>query len=169
MGPGTLVVQTRTCLKKMAKPYTWFGILPASFTHVYQWHSRSRHARSLAHSPPLPLTIDYGDEDGITAEDEEGILLALEQRHRVHHLRLVIPVQNLQNLATAIDAEFPILEYLILWPSLKEGTPLMIPETLQASTLRHLTMSDFACPRRPRLHPTAVGLVYSNHDTHYTS
>ena len=68
----------------------------------------------LAHFPPLPLTIDYGDEDGITAEDEEGILLALEQRHRVRHLRLVIPVQSLQNLATAIDEEFPVLEYLIL-------------------------------------------------------
>jgi hypothetical protein len=34
----------------------------------------------LAHSPPLPFTIDYYSEDGTTAE-EEGILLALEQRH----------------------------------------------------------------------------------------
>jgi hypothetical protein len=67
----------------------------------------------LAHSPPLPLTIDYGNGGGITAEDEEGILLALEQRHRVRHLRLVIPVQNLQKVAMAINEEFPILEYLI--------------------------------------------------------
>ena len=36
---------------------------------------------------------------------------------------------------------------------------MMLPETLQAPTLRHLTLSGFACPRRPRLHPTAVGLV----------
>ncbi|KAI0265726.1 hypothetical protein BGY98DRAFT_1102931 [Russula aff. rugulosa BPL654] len=77
----------------------------------------------LAHSPPLPLTIDYGNEDGITAEDEEGILFALEQRHRVRHLRLVIPVQNLQKIAMAIDEEFPILEYLILWPPLRLTRP----------------------------------------------
>jgi hypothetical protein len=48
----------------------------------------------LAHSPPLPLTVDYGSKDGITAEDEEGILLALEQRHRVRHLSLVLPAQT---------------------------------------------------------------------------
>ena len=113
----------------------------------------------LAHSPPLPLTIDYGNGGGITAEDEEGILLALEQRHRVRHLRLVIPVQNLQKVAMAIHGEFPILEYLILWPPLKDDTALMLPETLQAPSLRHLTLSGFACPRRSRLHPTAVGLV----------
>ena len=69
----------------------------------------------LAHSPPLPLTVDYDSEDGITAEDEEGIFLALEQRHRVRHLRLELPVQNLQKLVMAIDEEFPILEYLIVY------------------------------------------------------
>ena len=67
----------------------------------------------LAHSPPLPLTVDYCSEDGITTKDEEGILLALEQRHRVRQLRLIFPVQNLQKLVMAIDEEFPILEYLI--------------------------------------------------------
>ena len=39
----------------------------------------------LAHSPLLPLTIDYASNDGIAAEDEEGILFVLEQRHRVRH------------------------------------------------------------------------------------
>ena len=32
----------------------------------------------LAHSPPLPLTVDYIGSDRLTAEDEEGILLSLE-------------------------------------------------------------------------------------------
>src|SRR5260221_14675031 len=36
----------------------------------------------LAHSPPLPLTVHYVDNDGITAEDEEGMMLALQQRDR---------------------------------------------------------------------------------------
>ena len=40
-------------------------------------------ADMLAHSPPLPLVIEYG-KDGkdvdFTAEDEEAIILVLEQR-----------------------------------------------------------------------------------------
>jgi hypothetical protein len=98
-------------------------------------------------------------EDDTTAEDEEGILLALEQRHRVRHLRLGFPVQNLPKLVMAIDEEFPILEYLIVDPSTKDDTPLVLPETLQAPHLRHFTLVGFACPIRSRLHPTAPGLV----------
>jgi hypothetical protein len=113
----------------------------------------------LARSPPLPLTVDYGDEDGITAEDEEAILLALEQRHRVRHLRLFFPNQILQKLVMAIDEEFPVLEYLIVKSIKKEDTPLMLPETLQAPHLRHFMLASSACPIRPRLHPTAAGLV----------
>ena len=113
----------------------------------------------LAHSPPLPLTVDYTSIDGITAEDEEGILLALEQHHRVRHLRLQLPVQNLRKLVMAIDEEFPILEYLIVYPWPTDSTVLMLPETLQALHLRHLMLGGLACPIRPRLHPTAPGLV----------
>jgi hypothetical protein len=115
----------------------------------------------LAHSPPLPLTVDYGSlsEECITAQDEEGILLALGQRHRLRHLRLVFPVSNLRKFVMAIDEEFPILEYLIVHAPLKDNTALILPETLQAPHLRHLMLGDFACPIRSRLHPTAAGLV----------
>jgi hypothetical protein len=113
----------------------------------------------LAHSPHLPLTVDYRGEDGISADDEGGILLALEQRHRVRHLRLDVPVQILQKLVMAIDEEFPILEYLILGPPVKDNTALMLPETLQAPNLHHLTLCCFTCPIRSRLHPTAPSLV----------
>jgi hypothetical protein len=113
----------------------------------------------LTHSPPLPLTVDYIDEDGITARDEQGILLALKQRHRVRHLRLIFPVQNLRRLVMAIDEEFPILEHLIMYPPLNDNTPLRSPGTLQAPHLRHLTLRGFACAIRSGLHPTAVGLV----------
>jgi hypothetical protein len=109
----------------------------------------------LAHSPPLPLTIDYASNDGITAEDEEGILFALEQRHRVRHLRLVFPVRNLLKLVMAIDEEFPILEHLIVDTSANDIAVLGLPETLQAPHLRHLVLRGFACPIRSRLHPTA--------------
>jgi hypothetical protein len=113
----------------------------------------------LAHSPPLPLTIDYSGEYGITAEDEESVLLALEQRHRVRHLRIAFPVQTLRKLVIAIDEEFPILEYLIIDPHVKNNAPLMLPGTLQAPNLHHLALSCFTNPIRSRLHPTAVGLV----------
>ena len=113
----------------------------------------------LAHSPPLPLTVDYHSKDGITAEDEEGILLVLGQRHRVRHLRLILPVQNLWKFVMAIDEEFPILEYLIVGPVVDDSTALMLPETLQAPNLRHLALGGFASPMRSRLHPTAVSLV----------
>ena len=116
-------------------------------------------ANMLEHSPPLPLTIDYRSEDGITAQDKEGIYSALEQRDRVRHLRLSFPVQNLRKLVLAIDEEFPILEYLIVGPTMEDGTDLKLSETFQAPNLHHLKLGGFACPIRPRLHPTATGLV----------
>jgi hypothetical protein len=118
--------------------------------------------KMLAHSPPLPLTIDYRrDYHGMTVEDKEGILLALEQRHRVRHLRLLLPVWNLRRLVMVIDEEFPILEYLIMYHPVKDSTvtALMLPETLQAPNLHHLMLDGFACPIRSRLHPTAASLV----------
>ena len=67
----------------------------------------------LAHSPPLPLILDYLENRDLTAEDEDGILLALRRRDRVRRIRLAIPPPNLRILAV-IDGEFPILEYLLL-------------------------------------------------------
>jgi len=113
----------------------------------------------LAHSPSLPLTVEYISNNDITAEDEEGIMLALGHQDRVRELCIVFPVWNLQKLFVAIDEEFPILEYLILVPSVFESTVLMLPETLQPPRLRHLILMGFAYPIQPRLHPTAVGLV----------
>ncbi len=113
----------------------------------------------LAHSPSLPLTVEYVSNDSITAEDEEGMMLALQQRDRVRHLRLFYPFRDLRKLVVAIDEEFPILEYLDLQPWDVESTALMLPDTLQAPRLRHLLLRGFACPIRSRLHPTAVGLV----------
>ncbi len=57
----------------------------------------------LAHSPSLPLTVEYVSNDSITAEDEEGMMLALQQRDRVRHLRLFYPFRDLRKLVVAID------------------------------------------------------------------
>ena len=123
-------------------------------------------ADMLANSPPLPLIIDYISEDDITAEDEEAIFLALEQRDRVRRIRLELSCLGLKKLAMTIDEEYPILEYLILGPLIWNqtvfgytNTVLVLPETLQAPHLRHLALSNFALPIGSRLLTTAVGLI----------
>jgi hypothetical protein len=114
----------------------------------------------LAHSPPLPLIIDYDDEhDALTAEDEDAIILALGHRYRVRRIRLAMPVPNLQKLIVTMDEEYPVLEYLVVGPSKQDSTALMFPRTLQAPHLRHLTLLGFTNPIRSRLFTTAVGLV----------
>jgi hypothetical protein len=115
----------------------------------------------LAHSPPLPLVINYEESDrDITANDEEGIMLALDQRDRVHRVRLGMPVPKLQKFIMAMNEEYPILEYLIMRPWTEVGsTALMLPETLQAPHLRYLLLNGFALRIGSRILTTSVGLV----------
>ena len=114
----------------------------------------------LAHSPPLPLAIDYFDEDRDITEDEEEAILALKQRDRVHRVRLWTPVTSLQRLIGAMDEEYPFLEYLIIQPPLEDrSTIFILPETLQAPHLRLLSLVGLALPIGSRLLTTAVGLV----------
>ena len=101
----------------------------------------------LAHSPPLPLLIDYFDEDDdVTTEDEEGILLALQHRDRVRSIRLQMPVPSLQKPTMAMSDKFGILECLVITPPTKEDTSLVLPKTFQAPRLRHLLLMNFAFP-----------------------
>jgi hypothetical protein len=117
-------------------------------------------ADMLAHSPPLPLVVDYFQLDVGITEDEEGAILALKQRDRIHRVRIRTSVTSLQTLIGAMDAEYPILEYLIIVLPADDGsTTLILPETLQAPHLRHLTLEGFALPIGSRLLTTAVGLV----------
>jgi hypothetical protein len=113
----------------------------------------------LAHSPPLPLVIDYLDQHHVTAKDEKRTILALNQRDRVRRIRLLMPVPNLQKLIVAIDEEYPILEYLLIMHRTDNSTVLQFPETLQAPNLRHLALIGFALPMGCRLLTTAVNLV----------
>jgi hypothetical protein len=115
----------------------------------------------LAHSPPLPLIIDYFRTDrDITAEDEEGIMLALQQHNRVHRVRFRTPASKLQKLIVAIDEEYPELEYLVMQP-LEWGkrTAFMLPETLQTPRLHHLMLTGFAFPINCPLLTNAASIV----------
>ena len=114
----------------------------------------------LAHSPPLPLVVDFDADRVITAEDKEGIMHVIEQRGRIRRIRLKIPASDLQELIMTFDEEYPVLEYLILGPSIVDSSmALILPETLQAPHLRHLSLECFVLPIGSRLITTATGLV----------
>jgi hypothetical protein len=67
----------------------------------------------LAHVPPLPIVVDYCYENRkVTAQDVEGILLALRRRRRVRRIRLQMPTSDLKKVVVAMVGEFPMLEYL---------------------------------------------------------
>jgi hypothetical protein len=83
----------------------------------------------LAHSPPIDR-VNLNDD--ITAEDEEGIILALQHRDRVRRIRLRKSVAILQKL---LDGEFPILEYLYV-----------MPQQYQRPVLGHITSLDLPRP-----------------------
>ncbi len=113
----------------------------------------------LAHSPPFLLIIQYevGDHD-LTGEDEEGITLALQHRDRVCRISLRMLAPSLQKVITAINNEFPILEYLSIAPLMKHNTHLILPSTFQAPHLRFLFLDHFASLIRSPLLTTAIGL-----------
>ncbi len=118
-------------------------------------------ADMLAHSPPLPLVIEYQYRK-ITAKDEEAINLALAKRDRVQRIRFNLPVLKLQKLVKAIDGEYSNLEYLFLNIEYKDRrTVLVLPETLKTPHLRHLEIYG-SIPIRFQLLSTAVDLVSLN-------
>ena len=118
-------------------------------------------ADMLVHSPPLPLVIDYRIRNhDITAEDEEGAILALKHYNRVFRIRLGMPGSSLQKLIVAMDDEYPILEYMIIARPIEDKSSIShFPETLQAPNLRNLNLVGFALPMGSRLLTSAVGLV----------
>jgi hypothetical protein len=125
-------------------------------------------ADMLAQSSPLPLIIDYLDEDPVTADDEEGVVLALQHRNRVRRIRIQMPGLDWPRLALAIDGEFPMLEYLYLG-LLSEY--LILPETFQTPQLRHVVTMGIGFPT-PLLsrHVSLVTLSLQNmHPSAYLS
>ena len=119
-------------------------------------------ADMLAHSPPFPLIIDHVHENhNLTTEDEEGIILALQQRDHIYCICFRLPIPSLQKLITAIDGEFPMLpvEYLYIGPPTKHETRLILPRAFEAPHLRHLWLDHFPSQIRSLLLTTATGLV----------
>jgi hypothetical protein len=119
----------------------------------------------LAHSPPLPLIVDYADGSRVlAAEDAQRICLVLRHRDRVRRIRLAVHETHLRNFVAAfVDKEFPMLEYLFIKlresPSWPLGLPVRLPDTFQAPCLRHLVLIRFTFPITSPLLTTAIHLV----------
>jgi len=117
-------------------------------------------ADMLLHSPPLPLVIDLDDlNNNLTADDEEGLMLALRNRNRVRHISLRMPVPSLQRPVMAMDGEFPTLEFLSIEPPVKPNASISLPPTFEAPQLRHLWLDDFTNPIQSPFLTSAVSLV----------
>ena len=98
----------------------------------------------LAHSPPLPIIIYYGNPEPFDEQgDVEGICLALQHRERVCRINLHLPVPSLRKVFKSMDGPFPALETLQLYCSSYRNEDAMIPTTFEAPNLRHLQLSDF--------------------------
>ncbi|KAH9976440.1 hypothetical protein BGW80DRAFT_1558858, partial [Lactifluus volemus] len=88
----------------------------------------------LAHSQPLLLTICYINLNGnreMTAKDEEGALLALSHRDRVHRIALCMPASKLGKFVNAMDDEFPILDRICIGSQPGDPTGQIFPKTFQ--------------------------------------
>ena len=141
----------------------WRSLILASASHLglsLLCTRRTPVADMLAHSPPLPLVIDYADKKrNFTPLEEEGIKLALRHHDRVRRIRFAMVVPCLRALFSAIDKEFPTLEYLYIDPLTYSDKGLILPETFRAPNLRHLVLLNFALPVGSSLLATATGLV----------
>jgi hypothetical protein len=118
-------------------------------------------ADMLSHSPPLPLTIYYDDDFHTTAEDDEGILLALQHPDRVRRIKLALPTWTLRKVIIAMDGQFPILERLWIGSPLDNdgNTTLALPRAFKAPLLRQFALQTVSLPTRSPLLMTTVGLV----------
>jgi len=133
-------------LARVCQKWRYLILESASYLHICLFCSYGTPvADMLVHSPPLPLVIDYSDEDrDVTAQDEECIFLALQRRLQVRCIRLWMSVSSLRRLLTALDGEFPTLESLYI-KSLTDDdnfNGLSLPDTFNAPHLRHFALKD---------------------------
>jgi hypothetical protein len=148
-------------LVQVCRRWRYLILGSASYLHLALLCTRGTPvADMLLHSPPLPLVIDHDDiNNDLTADDEEGIMLALQNRDRVRYISLQVPVPSLQRVVMAMDGEFPTLEFLNIEPPAKHNARLSLPPTFEAPQLRHLWLDYFTSPIGSSFLTNTVGLV----------
>ncbi|KAH9002496.1 hypothetical protein EDB83DRAFT_825734 [Lactarius deliciosus] len=115
----------------------------------------------IPHSPPFPLVLDYGSHilEMWTAEDEFGLLLALQHFPRVSEIALSAPQLMLAKLTTGMTEVAPRLETLILHSRTSE---IVLPKQFLggcAPRLRHLILTGVALSTLQPLLSSAMSIV----------
>lgn len=57
----------------------------------------------LSHSPPFPLIVYYGGGRRSPAKDEQGALLALQKRDRIHSIDLCASTSNIDKILAVMN------------------------------------------------------------------
>ena len=102
----------------------------------------------LGHLPPIPLVIDYSDSRTMISTDEDNIRLGLERHDRVRRVDLQAPSSGFHPWLLRMNQHFPRLEDLFLLSTTTETEEMspVLPETLQAPNLRHLSLHGIGLP-----------------------
>ena len=97
--------------------------------------------------PSFPLVISYGGSpvhNPPAPEDDENIVAAFKQSHRVYSISLTVTKSLLKNMS-AISEPFPILEELVLL--YRDGVQVTLPSTFRwGPRLRTLHLTRFRIP-----------------------
>ena len=114
---------------------------------------------SLIHLPPLPLVIDYSDGTRtISRKDEDNISFGLQQHGRARRVVLQAPSSSLRIWVELMNKHFPRLGDLSLSSTTIEERNPMLPEPLQAPSLRRLALHGISLPTGLPLLSSAIFL-----------
>ena len=102
--------------------------------------------------PALPIVVEYGGLptlDPPMPEDEDNIIVALEQSHRIISISLTVTSSLMEKLS-AIEKPFSELQHLVLLS--RDGFPLTLPTTFrwgQCLSRLHSTGVEFSAHLQP--------------------
>ncbi len=116
----------------------------------------------LGYWPPLPITVNYTDDEPPTPQDEDNIVAALEQPDRVCRVELVAGASLFKKLSALIHRPFPKLTHLRLWYTDVRITVLTLTGEFlggSASHLQSLTLCGIPFPAFPSVILSATNLV----------
>ena len=112
--------------------------------------------------PPLPVVITCSDVTGTMAQKgEDKIQLGLQQQHsRVRRVVFRAPSSSLRMWLEPMNKPFPILRDLSLFCMSLTTTEMspVLPETLQAPDLRHLSLHGIGLPKDLSLLSSTIAL-----------
>ena len=130
--------------------------------HLHLHCTYETHIRKLLGCwPAFPISVDYARK-GLSPDDEDHILAALEHSDRVGLLYLYIRAPELAKLSTVIQKPFPVLKVLCL--SRKSWPESVLPSGFlggSAPCLQELNLDDIIFLELPTLPCQLVTLLCS--------